>query len=237
MANDNMKVITVMTRKGGAGKTTLTQALISAAMKQNKKCLALDADPQQGLHRWLYPLAQDNPLITSKQLEYAADLEKWTETAWEEGKTDLVFVDTQGAAGAWADQLASDSDYLVVPMKLAEKDLSITADTFNWFVKLRERVDEPELLPDLKIIFSDVPVKPNATQKKIEAKAIGQFPIMENYFMHRNQHIDADSSGFLHIQAEDKRNSKFGLARTHARYFDEAVDEATDILSEILGGQ
>ena len=52
MPNENMKVITVMTRKGGAGKTMLTRALTSAAMSQGKKCLVLDADPQQALFRW-----------------------------------------------------------------------------------------------------------------------------------------------------------------------------------------
>ena len=36
MQNDDMKVITVMTRKGGAGKTTLMQAITSAAVKEGQ---------------------------------------------------------------------------------------------------------------------------------------------------------------------------------------------------------
>jgi chromosome partitioning protein len=233
--NDDMKVITVMTRKGGAGKTTLVQALISAALKDGKRILALDADPQQGLHRWLKPLSEKEPLITSRQLEYAADLERWTEDAYEAGSVDLVFVDTQGAAGEWADELAAHSDFLVVPMKMADKDLSITTDTFNWYVGLRDRVDDPDLLPTLRIIIADVPRDMNATQKKIEMIAIERFPIMNNYFMHRKQHLDADTNGFLHVQAEEKRNGRFGLGRTHAKHFDEAVEEARDILAEITG--
>lgn len=234
MANDDMKVITIMTRKGGAGKTTLAQALISAALSDGKRCLALDADPQQGLHRWLHPLAKDNPLIESRQLQFANDLEQWTEEAYEAGNVDYVFVDTQGSAGDWADELAAHSDFLVVPMKLADKDLTITVDTFNWYVGLRSRVDDAELLPTLRVILADVPSKPTATQREIEKNALEQFPIMTNYFMHRNQHLDADKKGFLHVQAEDKRNSSFGLGKTHAQYFDEAVAEARDILSEII---
>ena len=235
MANDTMKVITVITRKGGAGKTTLTQALISAALKNHKRCLALDADPQQGLHRWLKPLSKQEPLVESRQLEFASDLEKWAEEAYNSGNIDLIFVDTQGAAGAWADELAAESDFLIVPMKLADKDFTITADTFNWYVGLRNRVDNPNLLPKLMVLLADVPTKPTAIQREIEQKALSTFPVMDNYFMHRNQHLDTDTKGFLHTQANEKRNSAFGLARTHAKYFDEAVEEAYDILSEIIG--
>ena len=49
MQNDDMKVVTVMTRKGGAGKTTLLQAIVSAAVKDKQRCLVLDAEPQQAL--------------------------------------------------------------------------------------------------------------------------------------------------------------------------------------------
>lgn len=233
--NDDMKVITVMTRKGGAGKTTLLQALVSAALSEGKQVLCLDADPQQGLHRWLKPLSENEERIMSRQLIFANHLEGWTEAAYEVGTIDLVFVDTQGAAGEWIDELAEHSDFLVVPMKMADKDLSITVDTFNWYVGLRERTEEPELLPVFRIIFSDVPPKPTATQREIEARALATFPIMDNYFMHRNQHLEADAEGFLHTRAEEKRTSGFGLARTHAKHFDEALAEASDILKEIVG--
>ena len=234
MQNDDMKVVTVMTRKGGAGKTTLMQAITCSAVKDGKRCLVLDADPQQALYRWFHRVEIDDPLVKVQQLEFSSDLEKVIEEAWQSGETDIVFVDTQGAAGAWADDLAASSDFLVVPMKLSEKDLSITKDTFNWYVGLRDRTDDPTALPSLRIIFADVPNKPTLAQKKIEDEALRLFPIMENYFMHRNQHMDADADGFLHDIAEKRRTSRYALLRTHAKHFDEAVEEAQDILSEIL---
>lgn len=235
MQNDDMKVITVMTRKGGAGKTTLLQAMISAAIKAGKRCLVLDADPQQALYRWFHRLAINDPLVKVQQLEFSNDLETVIEAAWQAGETDIVFVDTQGAAGAWADDLAASSDFLVVPMKLAEKDLSITKDTYNWYVGLRDRTDDPSTLPTLRILFADVPTKTTVAQQQIEEEGLKIFPIMENYFMHRNQHLDADAQGFLHDLAESRRNSRYGYLRTHAKFFDEALEEATDILNEILG--
>ena len=235
VGNDDMKVVTVMTRKGGAGKTTLTQALLSAAIKQGKRCLALDADPQQGLHRWLYEVAQDEPLVTFRQLEYAADLAQAADEAYESGEVDLIFVDTQGAAGAWADELAAQSDILVVPMKLGKTDYFITTDTVNWYSGLLERVDKPELAPPLRVIVSGATMKPNKTEQEYEALAVQNFPVLTTYFMHRKQHLDAGANGFLHKLADAKRNAPSGLERTHAKHFDEAVEEATKMLDEILG--
>ena len=235
MANNNMKVITIMTRKGGAGKTTLATALISAALSQGKTCLALDADPQQSLHRWAHRLNISDPLFTIEQLSSASDLETRTDQAWEEGKTDFIFVDTLGAAGAWADDLAAFSDALIVPMMLGDRDLEITTDTFNWYCGLRERTDDPENLPTFQVLLSRIKNKLTVANKTVEQEALARFPVMDDYFMERNQHADADQKGFLHMIAQEKRSSDSGLIRTHAKYFDEALEEASSILAEIVG--
>ncbi|CTQ34454.1 putative crown gall tumor protein VirC1 [Jannaschia rubra] len=235
VANDDMKVITVMTRKGGAGKTTLTQALMSAAVSRGKRCLALDADPQQGLHRWLDEYARDEPLVTYRQLEFAEDLEAAANEAYEAGEVDLIFVDTQGAAGAWADELAAQSDVLVVPMKLGKTDYLITIDTVNWYSGLLDRIDQPELAPPLRVVVSGATAKPTVTEKEFETLAVENFPVLPTYFMFRKQHLDAAAGGFLHNLAEAKRTSKNGLERSHVKHFDEAVQEASDILDEIMG--
>lgn len=235
VANDDMKVITVMTRKGGAGKTTLTQALLSAAINQGKRCLALDADPQQGLHRWLHDIAGDEPLVSFRQLEYASDLADAADAAYESGDFDLVFVDTQGAAGDWADELAAQSDVLIVPMKLGKTDYLITTDTVNWYSGLLERVDKPELAPPLRVIVSGATMKPNVTEREFEKLAVETFPVLTTYFMHRKQHLDAAANGFLHKIAAEKHNAQSGLERHRAKLYDEAVQEASDMLEEILG--
>lgn len=235
VANDEMKVITIMTRKGGAGKTTLTQALLSAAISQGKRCLALDADPQQGLHRWLNEIAGDEPHVSFRQLEFASDLGDAADAAHDSGEVDLIFVDTQGAAGDWADELAAQSDVLLVPMKLGKTDYMITIDTVNWYSGLVDRVDRPDLLPPLRVIVSGATLKPAKTEREFETLAVKNFPVLRNYFMQRKAHLDAAAHGFLHKLGEAKRTSANGLDRAHAKNFDEAVQEASDILEEILG--
>lgn len=233
MPNDNMKVIAVMTRKGGAGKTTLTRALISAAMSRGKRCLVFDADPQQALARWANKLQLNDTLFTIEPLTVAKELSEKTETAYENDTADYIFIDTIGAAGAWADDLASESDAIIVPMMLSDDDLEITTDTFNWYVGLRERADDPDALPSFHVVLSNVPAKQSKAELEVEQQAVQQFPVMEDYFMHRKQHKDASAQGFIHQIAKDRRESKMPLMRVHAKHFEEAVEEAASILDAL----
>ena len=234
MPNDDMKVITIMTRKGGAGKTMLTRALTSAALAKGKRCLVLDADPQQALFRWAEKLQLKHDGFTIEQLESPDAFEARVEAAWEEGTTDYIIVDTLGAAGAWADDLAALSDALVVPMMLSNDDMEITNDTFKWYERLCDRTDDPENLPSFQIVLSSVPARQSKTEIEIEKEALRRFPVMRDYFMERKQHKDAASFGFLHVLAEERRSSNNALMRTHAKHYDEAIEEATSILEEIL---
>lgn len=180
MPNDDMKVITIMTRKGGAGKTMLTRALASAALAQGKRCLVLDADPQRALFRWAEKLNISLPNFSIEKLNSANDFEERVDAAWEEGTTDYIFVDTLGAAGAWADDLAALSNTLVVPMMLSNDDMEITTDTYNWYRRLRERTDDPENLPSFHVVLSAVPARQSKTEKELEMEALRKFPVVED---------------------------------------------------------
>ncbi|MCV6825975.1 MULTISPECIES: ParA family protein [Rhodobacterales] len=235
MPNDEMKVISIITRKGGAGKTTLARALISAAMAKGKRCLVFDADPQQALARWANKLQIEDPLFRIEPLTMVNELSEKIEHAYENDTADYVFIDTIGAAGAWADDLAVESDVLVIPMMLSDDDLEITTDTFNWYVGLRDRAEDADALPSFHVVMSNVPAKQSKAELSIEEKAIAQFPVMDDYFMQRKQHKDASAEGFLHHIAENRRNGPSHL-RVQAKHFAEALEEATSILDALTGG-
>lgn len=52
MPNDNLVVIAAMARKGGSGKTTLSRALISAAVAAGSRVLLVDTDSTRVLGAW-----------------------------------------------------------------------------------------------------------------------------------------------------------------------------------------
>lgn len=233
MPNENMKVITVMTRKGGAGKTTLIRALASAAMRDGKRCIIYDTDPQQGMMNWAEMLKIDDPLLKVEHLEYSDQLGAKTDEAYEAGNIDYIFVDTMGAAGAWADDLASASDAILLPMKLSMDDWKSTNDTFEWYKGLAERAEDPSALPSFRVVLSDVPAKQSKTELEFEDRAFEAFPVISNFFMSRKQHREASKEGLLHDLAAAKRSGINPLGRVHARYFDEALEEAGAILKEV----
>ena len=47
-----MRTVAFLTRKGGAGKTTLAASLAVAAAEAGERVIALDLDPQESLLRW-----------------------------------------------------------------------------------------------------------------------------------------------------------------------------------------
>src|SRR2546423_14866240 len=58
-----MNVITLASRKGGSGKSTLTAHLAAFAQKLGKRSLILDADPQGSLTLWHSMRASGEPRL------------------------------------------------------------------------------------------------------------------------------------------------------------------------------
>lgn len=241
MPNENLKVIAIMTRKGGAGKTALARALMSAVIADGKRCLAIDADPQQALFRWWENLTTNDPTIgkdaaglTVLGIETPAELEGIIDEAYENDTADFIIIDTMGAGGKWADDLAVHSDYIILPVMLSETDMRIATDTYDWYQGLFERAEDPSTLPKLSVVLSRVDRNPSNAMRAIAREANSKFPIIEELFTDRKQHADVDREGLLHQIAKWRREDSNGLMRTHARLYDEALEEASEILANVL---
>ena len=72
-----------------------------------------------------------------------------------------------------------------------------------------------------------------ASMALIEA-AIARFPVVETVMMRRNVYKEMDEKGLLHAVALQKQADPNPLMRPHVRNVVEALEEATDILNNIL---
>ena len=108
-----MKIITIATQKGGAGKTTLATNLATASAKKGLLTLIIDADNQKTAINWFKKRDnQENPLVIAANDQ--ATLEKLFSIA-KTNKIERIFIDTQGADSELVKFSVLHSDFILIP--------------------------------------------------------------------------------------------------------------------------
>jgi chromosome partitioning protein len=120
-----MKVVVLASRKGGAGKTTLSSHLAVEAERAGAGRIALaDSDPQGGLAAWYNARAASTPLFIdiSKGLTPAIE-------ACRAGGVDYLFVDTPPSVAETISAVVAHADIVVVPVRPSPNDLRAVGGT------------------------------------------------------------------------------------------------------------
>ena len=115
-----MKVITVISQKGGAGKTTLAIHLAAAGAGAGLTTLILDTDPQATASHWsewrgssdLEVVDCASPSLLPRKLQQAAEL-----------GADLVVIDTPPHADIMAREACKVADLVLIPCRPQAFDL------------------------------------------------------------------------------------------------------------------
>ena len=125
-----MKVIAVVSQKGGAGKTTLALHIAVAAERAGLSAAILDMDPQGTAERWSEWRKEEPPAVVAAK---ATTLSRRLEQA-NAGDGDLVVIDTPPLAQTEAREAARAADLILIPCRPSAFDLDairITADLAN----------------------------------------------------------------------------------------------------------
>ena len=122
-----MKTLVIAAQKGGSGKTTLAIHLAVAAQESGERVALADLDPQQSLAAWARLRAGAPPVVTV--IDHR-DLTRWLEEQRKAGIT-LAVIDTPPRAGAWAADVLSAGDLVVVPVRPTALDLLALDATSN----------------------------------------------------------------------------------------------------------
>lgn len=122
-----MRTLSILSRKGGAGKTTLAAHLAVEAAAGGARVLIIDTDPQASLADWWRSRATDDlDLVESP----AADLGDVIEAARAAG-VDLVLIDTRPAVEADALQAARCADLALIPLAPSVLDMRAVTGTLD----------------------------------------------------------------------------------------------------------
>src|ERR1700761_1091716 len=122
-----MKILGLLSRKGGSGKTTLAIHLAVVAQAGGRRVLLIDADPQGSAAAWWQARAEATPALEAVTPDKLKGL---LETARKSG-IDLAVVDTRPSVEADAVQVAALSDFVLIPTRPAILDLRAILATLD----------------------------------------------------------------------------------------------------------
>ncbi|HEX4856509.1 MAG TPA: ParA family protein [Limnobacter sp.] len=124
-----MKTIIISSRKGGAGKTTLSLNLATQASQQGKKKVALlDLDPQGSSRFWKSLRELEYPEV--RKTGFNDILIELSEL--EEAGYDYVFLDMPPTDKKWVKDALQHADLVLIPTKASPLDIHSASSTLEW---------------------------------------------------------------------------------------------------------
>jgi chromosome partitioning protein len=159
-----MKIIAVLSQKGGAGKTSLSIHLAIAAEQAGKKILIVDRDPQSAVTKWARMRAADSPAVVTS---ISPDTHRIVRDAQREGY-DWLILDTAPRLDAVTVEVCRKADLVLVPTKPAFMDLLSTKETL-------ELIKKAQCSGHVAIVLNAVPTNTSEGTEAREALAkLGQ---------------------------------------------------------------
>lgn len=230
-SKNGIRIILVMNRKGGAGKSTLCRALASAASARGETVTIFDTDASKSCLNWMTAAKAAGNWSPLVDVIHTLDASRITDTIDEiyaqPDQEHLILLDTFGGATAAQDMLAVLAHQIVCPMMLSRADLSETKETANWYLGLRARVEHPEQLPGFAVMLSRVPLRVSESEKAVAEELFRALPSLESFLGNRSVYVRMDQTGLLEPMAATLRN------RGVAAHVLSALREADAVLTEI----
>jgi chromosome partitioning protein len=122
-----VKVLAIISQKGGVGKTTLATALGVCAEKAGKGTAVFDLDPQASAAFWKDTREADTPAVIALP---SARLSHMLKVAAEAG-TKLAIIDTPPFAKDIAFEAAQAADFILIPTRPAVLDVMAMTKTLE----------------------------------------------------------------------------------------------------------
>ncbi len=154
-----MKTIAVMSRKGGAGKSTLAVHMAAAATAAGKRTVLVDMDPQRSSLEWARERRADWPVV----IEGRAGALFTTHRSAEREDIDLMIVDSRSSSDVEAAEAARLADLCLIVVRPTFFDLQAVGRT----VQLVSNMRRPGLF-----VLNQAPVRRNGAEPRVIREAL-----------------------------------------------------------------
>ena len=178
----SVRTITVLSQKGGAGKTTLALNLAVAAERAGKSAAIIDLDPQASAALWGDAREAGTPAVVSAQ---AARLSQIL-TAAEENGAELVVIDTAPHSENSALSAARVSDLCLIPCRPAVLDLRAIGTSID-LVRLAKK--------DMAVVLNATPPQGHLADEAAEVVESYGVPLAPVRLVQRIAYVHAITAG------------------------------------------
>ena len=186
-----MKIITICSRKGGSGKTTVTRSLATGLVHQKHRVLLIDADNQANLTDWFQCReSEDLSLVECSMPQLKRNKDALSE------QFDFVLIDTPPSEEGIVYPMLEVADLVLIPCKASPDDLRSVGIT----AALAKRLNKPFLF-----VMTQVETRAGIT-KIVEStlQSIGQLaPSLRKYSVY----IESSISGQTPMDLGRKSNA------------------------------
>lgn len=230
-------VIGLMSKKGGAGKSTIVKLLSSAVTYANHKCLVIDLDPNQDISTW-WDVSKKNNLADENLIvrTVSKDRDLFDLVDEYDDKVKFIIIDTKGEGVDFGVDLASVADALIIPCLNAKADGDRTQETIEWYADLKARAENPDDIPPLHVVMSRVnpkllthvkgtPKPDGVGVRELERhyEMIGKFNPLDVMVPEKQIYQEIEERGTLGKIIEDLRGKSDASSKMKLRHFEAAM--------------
>ena len=114
--------LSIISSKGGAGKTTVAILLAGEYALRGKRVLLIDADNRQNLSEW-WKLSQDKDNVPANIDLVAASTQRGVEQALAKTEHDVIIMDAPGVDSVIANTIIGNSDIVISPVQANQDEI------------------------------------------------------------------------------------------------------------------
>ncbi|MGN7869992.1 nucleotide-binding protein [Paracoccus sp. 22332] len=230
-----IRVIAVINRKGGCGKSTLVRGLASAAIVRGERVTIFDTDSSKGCYGWMMAAKQLGNWNDRADVIHTFDPDEITATIEainaEPAHDHLVLIDTYGGASEALDDVVLQSDLVVAPIRPGRNDFTETMETLIWHERLKGRVRNPDGVPEYRVVINGVSAEPSAIERETIQEILASMPVIEEPIMERKAYKQVDGEGLL---GAIRDNTRKGIVQNHLTNALDEMDAVLELLDEVM---
>lgn len=144
-----IRIVLVVNRKGGVGKSTFIKALASAAADRGEAVTIFDTDTSQSNLKWMQRARATSLWSETVKVAVSGDVDAIAARIGEiselPDQEHLILIDTYGGASPAYEHLIALADMALIPLPAAEDDFQETRETFEWTQRVAATKRTPAL--------------------------------------------------------------------------------------------